>query len=527
MSFCLNPACPKPNNPDTNKSCQGCGSKLAESTNSYNFEHYKVIKLLGEGGFGRTYLAEDLELFNKKVVIKKIIAIDANNPKILELFSREAEQLYQLSHPQIPKSYRYFNKDNNFYLIQEFIPGENLLKEFERKGSFSEVKIIEILQKILLILEYIQILVKILDKMVEDSQKRRYQDAKEVRQDLADLRSMPNNVPPTVVNSATGVYQPETILPTVLNNISKLANSTSNLVKWFAMGGVGVVLVGGLVVSTLIMNNSPRAYSPLQPERTQSLNTAKSHYHKGIIYYEKKLYELAIKEYDQAIALDPNYVDAYVNRGLVYSLLEDYNQAITDYGRAIALDPNYALPYYNRGVIYGGLGQYLDAIYNYNRAIKLAPNYIDAYYNRGVSYAGLGQYYYAITDYDKAIELNPNYTNAYSNRGVAYYNREQYQVAIEDYNKVIELDPDDYLAYNNRGLAYVGLQMFSDAVVDYSKAIQLNPDYADTYNNRGVAYYNLRDYQKAIADYEQAIRLNPNHPLAISNLESLRRELGI
>ncbi|TVQ44865.1 MAG: tetratricopeptide repeat protein, partial [Gloeocapsa sp. DLM2.Bin57] len=73
---------------------------------------------------------------------------------------------------------------------------------------------------------------------------------------------------------------------------------------------------------------------------------------------------------------------------------------------------------------------------------------------------------------------------------------------------------------------YASLQMFYDAVVDYSKGIQLNPNYADTYNNRGVAYYNLRDYQKAIADYEQAIRLNPNHPLARTNLENLRQELG-
>ena len=570
MSFCLNPACPKPDNPDTNKFCQGCGSKLAESTNSYNFEHYRVIKLLGEGGFGRTYLAEDLELFNKKVVIKKLIAIDANNPKILELFSREAEQLYQLSHPQIPKLHRYFNKDNNFYLIQEFIPGENLLGEFELNGSFSEPKIIEILQKILLVLEYIQskdvihrdikpenimrccsdnqlmlidfgavrvktntdpsmltsiytpgyasreqingravkasdvyslgvtcirlltgclpkgttdfiyddfenkwtwkeylkqknisidpLLAKILDKMVEDSLKRRYQDAREVRQDLASLKSISNNVPLTVINSVTGTHQPETIPPTVLNNISKPANSTPNLVKWFAMGGVGVVLVGGLVVATLIMNNSPGGYSPSQSERTQPSTTAETHHNNGNKYYEQGQYQLAIEEHNQAIALDPNYIDAYINRGLAYSQLGDYNQAIADYS--------------------------------------------------------------------KAIELNSSYTDAYNNRGVAYYNLQQYTNAIADYNKVIELNPNDNLTYNNRGLAYASLQMFYDAVIDYSKAIELNPDYADTYNNRGVAYYNLGEYQKAIADYEQTLKLKPNHPLARTNLENLRQELG-
>ncbi|TVQ42021.1 MAG: serine/threonine protein kinase, partial [Gloeocapsa sp. DLM2.Bin57] len=156
MSFCLNPACAKPDNPDTNKFCHGCGSKLAESSQSYDFDHYRIIKLLGEGGFGRTYLAEDTELFNKKVVIKKLLSSEGNNPKILELFTREAEQLSKLSHPQIPQVYRYFSKDNNFYLIQEFIPGENLLTEVERLGNFNETQIREILLQILAVLEYIQ-----------------------------------------------------------------------------------------------------------------------------------------------------------------------------------------------------------------------------------------------------------------------------------------------------------------------------------------------------------------------------------
>jgi len=143
MSFCLNPACTKPDNPDTNKSCHGCGSSLAQSSRSYLFEHYRVIKLLGEGGFGRTYLAEDVDLFNQKIVIKKLIATEGNNGKIQELFQREAKQLFALTHPQIPKIYRYFSKNNVFYLIQEFIEGENLFTEFERLGCFSEAKIRE------------------------------------------------------------------------------------------------------------------------------------------------------------------------------------------------------------------------------------------------------------------------------------------------------------------------------------------------------------------------------------------------
>ena len=54
--FCLNPACKNPRNREGNNFCHGCGANLAESTQSYLFENYRVTKLLGEGGFGRTYL---------------------------------------------------------------------------------------------------------------------------------------------------------------------------------------------------------------------------------------------------------------------------------------------------------------------------------------------------------------------------------------------------------------------------------------------------------------------------------------
>jgi tetratricopeptide (TPR) repeat protein len=626
MSFCLNPTCAKPNNPDSNKFCHGCGSKLSESTQSYIFEHYRVIKLLGEGGFGRTYLAEDVDLFNQKVVIKKLIAIDANNPKIQELFAREAEQLYQMSHPQIPRLYRYFQKNNNFYLIQEFIEGENLLTEFERLGTFSEAKIIEILDNMLPVLEYIQSkdvlhrdikpenimrrrsdnqlmlidfgavrvkantdpsvltsiytpgygsreqingrpvkasdvyslgvtcirlltgclpkgttdfiyddfenrwtwkeylkqrnitinsdLGRILDQMVEDSLKRRYQDAREVRQDLVNIITKPE---PTN-------HPPETVPPTVINNISKPNHSSPNLVKWLALGGSGVLLVGGLAIATILANNSFNNYPPPVEE---PLTTAESHFNRGYDYYQQGEYQKAIEEYNQAIALDPNYTDAYNNRGLAYTNLGLTQQAIADYSKAIELNPNYALAYYNRGVIYGNMGQYYEAIADYDQAIALDPNYTDAYYNRGINYASLGQYHEAIADYTEVINLDANYTDAYNNRGVAYYNLGQYYEAIADYNKVIELRPDDNLAYNNRGLAYASLAMYYDAVVDYTQAIDLNPNYADTYNNRGVAHYNLKEYQKAIADYEQTLRLDPNHSLARTNLDNLRQELGI
>ena len=156
--FCLNPACKNPQNPEQNKFCHGCGGNLAANSQSFLFEHYRVTKLLGQGGFGRTYLAEYSRRYNQPRVIKRLITRedDQNQQKIKELFAREAEQLCNLDHPRIPKLYEYFERDNNLYLVQEFIDGMSLSEEFQQQGAFRQQKIQTILEELLPILVYIE-----------------------------------------------------------------------------------------------------------------------------------------------------------------------------------------------------------------------------------------------------------------------------------------------------------------------------------------------------------------------------------
>lgn len=158
MLYCLNPACYYPKNPVDRTVCHGCGEDLSKSTQSYLFRvHYRITKHLGEGAFGRTYLAEDTDLMGEPRVIKKLIAGTSGSMqgKIRELFVREAQQLYNLNHPQIPRLYAYFEQDNALYLVQEHIDGNNLSQEFSQSGIFSELKIKSILQDLLPVLDYL------------------------------------------------------------------------------------------------------------------------------------------------------------------------------------------------------------------------------------------------------------------------------------------------------------------------------------------------------------------------------------
>jgi WD40 repeat protein len=121
---------------------------------------FRVIRVLSdEGGFGRTYLSEDTDKLNEHCVIKQLAPKFQgtwSQKKAMELFAEEAKRLQELGeHPQIPTLLAYFEQDNCLYLVQQFINGQNLLKELQQQKTYSSGEIKAILLDLLPILKFI------------------------------------------------------------------------------------------------------------------------------------------------------------------------------------------------------------------------------------------------------------------------------------------------------------------------------------------------------------------------------------
>ncbi|TAG87413.1 MAG: serine/threonine protein kinase [Oscillatoriales cyanobacterium] len=127
--------------------------------------HYRIVRELGHGGFGRTYLAEDAHRFNEPCVLKEFAPQIHGTyalQKSEELFEREAGVLYKLKHNQIPNFRELFRvniSDRGYlFLVQDYIPGQTyrfLLDARKRNGSrFIEAEINQLLIQLLPVLEY-------------------------------------------------------------------------------------------------------------------------------------------------------------------------------------------------------------------------------------------------------------------------------------------------------------------------------------------------------------------------------------
>ncbi|NES89773.1 MULTISPECIES: serine/threonine-protein kinase [Okeania] len=121
---------------------------------------YKIISELGKGGFGTTYLALDLDLPNHPQCVVKQLAPYDPRPEVFQvaktLFEKEAITLQRLGeHNQIPRLFAYFEEGGQFYLVQEFIEGNDLTKEIYPGKNFGEDRTIQLLTEILSVLQYV------------------------------------------------------------------------------------------------------------------------------------------------------------------------------------------------------------------------------------------------------------------------------------------------------------------------------------------------------------------------------------
>jgi serine/threonine protein kinase len=120
---------------------------------------YRIHKVLGQGGMGRVYLANDTRLANRPVAAKEMILGDGiQEKKAIEDFNREASVLAKLSHPSIPQVIDYFGESGRHYLVMEFVAGGDLqghLDQLGPKGRFPEAKVLRWARQILDVLQFL------------------------------------------------------------------------------------------------------------------------------------------------------------------------------------------------------------------------------------------------------------------------------------------------------------------------------------------------------------------------------------
>ena len=215
---------------------------------------------------------------------------------------------------------------------------------------------------------------------------------------------------------------------------------------------------------------------------------------------------------------------AYKNRGNYYAEKTLYEKALSDFNNCIALNKNDAKVYSNRGNIFGLQGKFDLALADYSTSIKIeSKGNVEAYLNRAITYSMMKEYANSLDDYTRAIAIDPSSLKIYQNRAYTYLGSGNYQKSIEDYNYVLSYVPTDVGAYFYRAYDYFQLKNYAEAIKDNTRAVELNPGYAAAYFNRSVSLKSIGNFKSALQDALKARELG--NKIDDSYIDELRRKL--
>jgi tetratricopeptide (TPR) repeat protein len=129
----------------------------------------------------------------------------------------------------------------------------------------------------------------------------------------------------------------------------------------------------------------------------------------------------------------------YSNRGVAFKRQGQLGRAIRDYSEAVTLDPNLFIAWHNRANAFFLIGEFGKAIKDYNQAINLKPDFAEGYNGRGNLRRAVGNFDRAFKDYDSAVMFAPGNAKFYADRGLAYDRKGDHLLALSDYQKSFDL----------------------------------------------------------------------------------------
>lgn len=237
----------------------------------------------------------------------------------------------------------------------------------------------------------------------------------------------------------------------------------------------------------------------------RSPQSSRAHNNLGIEYKKSGYIDSALREYETAIKIRPNYSEAYSNLANLYIEIGSNT-----------LDRNASPNLYRTSEDY-----LKKAIETYKKAIEISPFNNVAHFNLGITYGKLGLFNDAEIEYKNSIRLNPNNQHAHNHLENIYEDRELSDMALEEYQIALSIDSNNAITFNNIGNIYLKKELYGNAIQAYEQAVKNNPEGIVFHENLGNAYLKMNLTDKAIAEYEIMIHLQPDNPNYYTNLIAL------
>lgn len=247
---------------------------------------------------------------------------------------------------------------------------------------------------------------------------------------------------------------------------------------------------------------------------------------RGTIFNDLGRYDEAVRDFDQAIALAPDFLGAFHNRGNSLVLAGRIDEAESAYDLALKINPDFSEGLIGRANVHMIKGQFADALRLFLQATKINSHLPEAWVGQARALAALDRYDEALNAYQAALKLKPDLVDAWVGAGDACNQLQRYSDAFGAFQKALEIKSDSAEAW--LGLANTNsLSTYRDAALEaYTKAIAIKPDLAEAWNGRGFILNEMKRRDEGLASFDRALEINPKFAAASFGRGFLLSELG-
>lgn len=217
-------------------------------------------------------------------------------------------------------------------------------------------------------------------------------------------------------------------------------------------------------------------------------------------------FKTAIKLFQQAIALQPQWADVHFSLGRAYHHQRRLPQAIQAYRNAVRLAPDLEEAHTNLGLAYHQEGQLENALDSYRRAIALHGRLAGVFNNLGVLQEQMQDLPAAEQSYECALMIDPQHADAHTNLGNIHLSSGRLDQAVACYQRTLASDPRHVKALCNLGLAYHRKGLLDEALSSFNQALKHRPDYAEAHLNRAISLLLVGDWENGWKDFEWRFR---------------------
>jgi len=242
-----------------------------------------------------------------------------------------------------------------------------------------------------------------------------------------------------------------------------------------------------------------------------SPQSSRAHNNLGVLYKKMGFIDAAMKEYNTAIQIRPDYSEAHGNIANVY-----LNKGLSILDKRVL-----SKTHDNLAKAYADEGPLKNAIAEYKKSIEISPFNETAHFNLGVTYGKLGLTNEAEIEYKNVIQMNNNNPHAHNNLGNIYEDRDLLDNAMTEYKLSVSIDPESAITHNNMGNVYVKKGSFYEAIMEYKLAIKHEPKGIIYHENLGNTYIKKGLIEEAIAEFEWIINMYPKNASSYVSLITL------